>query len=143
VWSDFHHIEKVKKQEKSFFQKSKFFPFRGFFCPQKSQELANLKKPEKTKSLKMFVFYTFQVNSHKYATFCVLVKMHVLQPKHTKLKSEEARILLSKYDITLLQLPKIKKIDPALPEDTKTGDIIKIERKVDDKKVVYYRVVVD
>lgn len=68
--------------------------------------------------------------------------MHVLQPKHTKLKLEEAKVLLSKFDITPLQLPKIKKTDPALPEDASIGNIIKIERKIDDKRVVYYRIVV-
>lgn len=67
--------------------------------------------------------------------------MHILQPKHTKIKSEEVKALLSKLNITPLQLPKIKKTDPALPEDVKIGDIIKIERKVDDKRVIYYRVV--
>lgn len=68
--------------------------------------------------------------------------MHILQPKHIKLKPEEAKALLVKLNVTLSQLPKIKKRDPALPEDAKVGDIIKIERKTEAGKVLYYRVVV-
>ena len=68
--------------------------------------------------------------------------MHILQPKHTKLKPEEVKIILDKLNINMFQLPKINKKDPFLPEESNVGDIIKIERKVKDKKVVYYRVVV-
>ncbi len=68
--------------------------------------------------------------------------MHVLQPKHTKLKKEEAEELLKKYNISKIQLPKILEDDPALPEGVSRGDIIKIERKIEDKIEVYYRVVV-
>jgi len=68
--------------------------------------------------------------------------MHILQPKHTKLKSEEIQKLLSELNISLSQLPKIKIEDPALPEGINVGDIIKIERKSEDKTIVYYRVVV-
>lgn len=69
--------------------------------------------------------------------------MHILQPKHIKLKSEEAEILLQKLNISLSQLPKIRKKDPALPEDVNVGDIIKIERKTSDGQVIiYYRVIV-
>jgi DNA-directed RNA polymerase subunit H (RpoH/RPB5) len=68
--------------------------------------------------------------------------MHILQPKHTKLSQEEAKVLLSKYKIHPYQLPKIKKTDPVLPETIKVGDIIKIERKSDNRKIFYYRVVI-
>lgn len=68
--------------------------------------------------------------------------MHVLQPKHSKLKSEEVKSLLKKLNISLNQLPKIKKDDAALPPDVKPGDIIKIERKSETGKSSYYRVVV-
>jgi DNA-directed RNA polymerase subunit H len=67
--------------------------------------------------------------------------MHILQPKHTKLKQNEVKELLQKLNISITQLPKILKTDPALPEDIKSGDLIKIERKTDDGKSVYYRVV--
>ncbi|MCX6742359.1 MAG: DNA-directed RNA polymerase subunit H [Candidatus Pacearchaeota archaeon] len=68
--------------------------------------------------------------------------MHVLQPKHTKLSRDEAKQVISKLCISAMQLPKIKVTDPALPKDTQLGDVIKIERKYDNKKIIYYRVVV-
>ncbi len=70
--------------------------------------------------------------------------MHILQPKHIKLKPEEANILLEKLNITALQLPKIKKDDSALLniDDIKAGDIIKIERKTHLGKIIYYRIVI-
>lgn len=69
--------------------------------------------------------------------------MHILQPKHSKLKSEEASQLLQKLNISHSQLPKIKKSDIMLPPDAEVGDIIKVERKTEDGKIVlYYRVVV-
>lgn len=67
--------------------------------------------------------------------------MHILQPKHTKLTSEETEKLLSGLNISLAQLPKIKIIDPSLPEGCDLGDIVKIERTIEDKKTFYYRVV--
>ena len=67
--------------------------------------------------------------------------MHILQPKHSKLNEKESEALLNKLNVSRSQLPKISSIDPALPENCKAGDIIKIERKEDDKIVVYYRVV--
>jgi DNA-directed RNA polymerase subunit H (RpoH/RPB5) len=68
--------------------------------------------------------------------------MHILQPKHTKLKEEEAKKLLEQYNISKNQLPKINAVDPALPENSSVGDIIKIERKDEDNIIVFYRVVV-
>ena len=68
--------------------------------------------------------------------------MHILQPKHVKLKKEEAQELLDKFNISVSQLPKINAEDPALPEGCQKGDVIKIERKVDEKIYIYYRVVI-
>ena len=68
--------------------------------------------------------------------------MHILQPKHSKLKPDEVAKLLEKYNISLSQLPKIKANDRAFPEECKVGDIIKIERKDKIKTAEYYRVVV-
>ena len=68
--------------------------------------------------------------------------MHILQPKHIKLKPQEAKLLLEKLKITASQLPKIKKQDPALSADVKVGDIIKIERKTDIGVVIYYRIII-
>lgn len=69
--------------------------------------------------------------------------MHSLQPKQTKLKSEEVDKLLVTLNISLAQLPKIKISDPTLPENCNISDIIKIERTLLDnnKPAIYYRVV--
>jgi DNA-directed RNA polymerase subunit H len=67
--------------------------------------------------------------------------MHILQPNHTKLKPEEAEKILSELNVSLVQLPKIKISDPALKEKCEISDIIKIERMIDGKKSIYYRVV--
>ena len=67
--------------------------------------------------------------------------MHILQPKHTKLKPNEAHELLTKYNASLSQLPKIKIDDPVVPTGCQPGDVLKIERKEGDKLNVYYRVV--
>jgi len=66
--------------------------------------------------------------------------MHALQPKHVKLKPEEVKKLLAKYNISLSQLPKIKVDDPAIPEGTVPGEVFRIERKEGDKIKFYYRV---
>ncbi len=73
--------------------------------------------------------------------------MHILQPKHIKLKKEEVDKLLSDMNISLTQLPKIKITDPALSEGFEIGDVLKIERieidEKENKKInLYYRVVV-
>lgn len=68
--------------------------------------------------------------------------MHALQPKHTKLKPEEVKQLLEKYNISASQLPKLKSNDPAAPQGCVPGEVLKIERKEDDKLRVFYRVVV-
>lgn len=71
--------------------------------------------------------------------------MHILQPKHIKLKEKEEQELLQRLNISKAQLPKILSNDPGLPEDCSVGDIIKIERKEPEsegKVNVYYRVVV-
>jgi DNA-directed RNA polymerase subunit H (RpoH/RPB5) len=71
-----------------------------------------------------------------------LLKMHILQPKHTKLKEKETQEVLEKFNISKAQLPKILSNDPALPDECIVGDVIKIERKEGDKTHIYYRVVV-
>ena len=67
--------------------------------------------------------------------------MHILQPKHTKLKTDEVKDLLEKYNISAAQLPKIKSTDPVVPEGSVPGEILKIERHEGDNVHVYYRVV--
>ena len=68
--------------------------------------------------------------------------MHALQPKHIKLKSDEVKQLLDKYNISASQLPKLKADDPGLPEGCQTGDIVKIERAFRDRTRTYFRMVI-
>jgi len=68
--------------------------------------------------------------------------MHVLQPKHSKITEKEAEELLTKFNISKAQLPKILSTDPTLPEGYSIGDIIKIQRKEGDETFVSHRVVI-
>jgi len=65
-------------------------------------------------------------------------------PKHELLSYEQAQELLKKLNISLKQLPKIKKTDAAIKElNAKRGSIIKITRNSQTAGVYYYyRVVV-
>ncbi|RME55346.1 DNA-directed RNA polymerase subunit H [Candidatus Woesearchaeota archaeon] len=71
------------------------------------------------------------------------ISKHILVPKHTKLSDEEVKSLLEEYNISLKQLPKILKNDPAISDlGAKPGDVIKIERHSPTVgKTYYYRVV--
>jgi DNA-directed RNA polymerase subunit H (RpoH/RPB5) len=68
--------------------------------------------------------------------------MHILQPKQSKLNVKDSEELLRKLNISVAQLPKALSTDPGLPEGCEVGDLIKIERKVEDAIEIYYRVVV-
>ncbi|MBU0466331.1 MAG: DNA-directed RNA polymerase subunit H [Nanoarchaeota archaeon] len=68
--------------------------------------------------------------------------MHILQPKHTKLKPDEVKKLLNKYNLSFSQLPRIRIDDPVIPEECTPGDVFKVERREGDKIVNYFRVVV-
>ncbi len=70
--------------------------------------------------------------------------MHVLQPKHIKLKEDEAVKLLVKYNIIKEQLPRIKISDPAIADlSIKKGDVVRILRKDEGgSENEYFRVVV-
>jgi DNA-directed RNA polymerase subunit H len=74
----------------------------------------------------------------------MIFKMHILQPKHTKLNEKDVEELLNKLNIAKSQIPKILLTDPALPNECAIGDIIKIDRKDSETGEVnsYYRVVV-
>lgn len=71
------------------------------------------------------------------------VQDHIFVPKHTKLSDEEKQKVLEQFNISLNQLPRILKSDPAIAEfDAKPGDVIKIERKsVTTGKSFFFRVV--
>lgn len=69
-------------------------------------------------------------------------KMHVLQPKYTKLKQNEVDKLLTDLNISLAQIPKIKVNDAIMEDKYEVSDVLMIERKnADGKAVTYYRVV--
>jgi DNA-directed RNA polymerase subunit H len=59
----------------------------------------------------------------------IVIKKHILMPPHAKLSEKEKQELFEKYHISLKELPKIKKDDPAVASlNVKIGDVIKIIR---------------
>jgi DNA-directed RNA polymerase subunit H len=71
------------------------------------------------------------------------VSNHKLVPDHTVLDDDELEDVLEEYNIRETDLPKIKRADPALPDDAEIGDVIKITRdsRTTDQAVVYRLVV--
>ena len=71
----------------------------------------------------------------------LIIKSHILKPKHAKLSDKEKKELFSKYKITFTELPKIRSTDAALADlGAKEGDIIKITRKsLTAGTTTYYR----
>lgn len=67
--------------------------------------------------------------------------MHVLQPKYTKLKKEDIDKLVKKFNISIVQLPKISKDDVCVPGNCERGDVLMIERKINGEAEEYFRVV--
>ncbi|MBL7100338.1 MAG: DNA-directed RNA polymerase subunit H [Nanoarchaeota archaeon] len=70
---------------------------------------------------------------------------HEFVPKHVKLSEPETEKLLSSYNISKKQLPKILKGDAAIKDlELNQGDVVKIIRKsATSSESVYYRVVVN
>ena len=63
-------------------------------------------------------------------------KDHVMVPVHSKLSVQDKKELLKKYNITLTQLPKMHRTDSAISHlNVKEGDVIKIERKGEEKNI--------
>jgi DNA-directed RNA polymerase subunit H len=71
------------------------------------------------------------------------VSQHELVPEHTLLEEAELEPVLEEYDIDRTDLPKIKRKDPALPDEASVGDVVKIVRdsRTTDTAVVYRLVV--
>ena len=67
-----------------------------------------------------------------------------LVPEHIVLNSNEKEELLKKFNVSLKQLPKIKKTDPvAVVLKAEKGDVIRIKRNEPNiGEYYYYRVVV-
>jgi DNA-directed RNA polymerase subunit H len=74
----------------------------------------------------------------------VEVSQHTLVPEHTLVEDgDEIDAVLAEYDISRTDLPKIKRTDPALPDEAATGDVVRIERdsRTTDRAVVYRLVI--
>ena len=73
------------------------------------------------------------------------VSKHNLVPKHSKLNEKEKQEILAAYGITVKELPKMFRKDPAIIHlNAIVGDVIKIQRDSPTAKyAVFYRGVVD
>ncbi|EMA48927.1 DNA-directed RNA polymerase subunit H [Halococcus morrhuae DSM 1307] len=73
----------------------------------------------------------------------VEVSQHTLVPEHRLIDDDEIDALLAEYDISRTDLPKIKRTDPALPDEAATGDVVRIERdsRTTDRAVVHRLVI--
>jgi len=73
------------------------------------------------------------------------IKKHVLVPKHSKLSEKDKKDLISKYNISVYDLPLIKKNDSAIKDlEVKAGDVIKIVRQSPTAgESLFYRCVVN
>ena len=71
------------------------------------------------------------------------VSTHELVPEHTVLEDAAFEDVMEEYNIQKTDLPKIKRTDPALPDEAEVGDVIKIVRdsRTTDEAVVYRLVV--
>jgi len=56
------------------------------------------------------------------------VSQHELVPDHLILEDAEIDSVLDEYGLSRTDLPKIKRNDPALPDDAVPGDVLKIVR---------------
>ncbi|WP_144927122.1 DNA-directed RNA polymerase subunit H [Halorubrum salsamenti] len=71
------------------------------------------------------------------------VSQHELVPDHVLLEPEEVDEVLAEYDVKRTNLPKIKRTDPALPDEADVGDVVKIVRNSrTTEEAVVYRLVV-
>ncbi|MFC7019708.1 MULTISPECIES: DNA-directed RNA polymerase subunit H [Haloarcula] len=71
------------------------------------------------------------------------VSQHDLVPDHSVVDEEDLEAVLDEYDIKRTDLPKIKRADPALPDDAEEGDVVRIVRdsRTTDQAIVYRLVV--
>ncbi len=72
------------------------------------------------------------------------VSQHDLVPEHDVIEESALEDVLDEYDIDRTDLPKIKKTDPALPDEATVGDVIEIVRDSRTaEQAIVYRLVVD
>lgn len=71
------------------------------------------------------------------------ITKHSFVPKHVKLDDNEKEEMLKKFNVSLKQLPRISRKDPAIKHlQLKSGDVLKITRKSPTAgEAVYYRVI--
>lgn len=71
------------------------------------------------------------------------VSQHDLVPDHSVVDDEQLDDVMEEYGIEPTDLPKIKRTDPALPDDAEVGDVIEIVRdsRTADTATVYRLVV--
>ena len=71
------------------------------------------------------------------------VSQHELVPDHTVLDGDEIETVMEEYNIKKTDLPRIKRADPALPDEAAVGDVVRIDRdsRTTDQAVVYRLVV--
>ena len=71
------------------------------------------------------------------------VSQHELVPDHTVVEDADLEGVLQEYNIKKTDLPKIKRADPALPDEASIGDVVRITRdsRTTDQAVVYRLVV--
>jgi DNA-directed RNA polymerase subunit H len=71
------------------------------------------------------------------------VSQHELVPEHTVVDEEAIDGVLDEYNVDRTDLPKIKRTDPALPDEAEVGDVVRIVRdsRTTDQAVVYRLVV--
>ncbi|PNW40102.1 UNVERIFIED_CONTAM: DNA-directed RNA polymerase subunit H [Euhalothece sp. KZN 001] len=72
------------------------------------------------------------------------VTQHRLVPDHEVIDEDEVSTILARYGIEASDLPKIRRRDPALPEDAAEGDVIRITRDSrTTERAVSYRLVIE
>jgi DNA-directed RNA polymerase subunit H len=71
------------------------------------------------------------------------VSQHELVPEHSIVDEDTLEDVLEEYNIKKTDLPKIKRTDPAAPDEAQVGDVIKVVRdsRTTDQAVVYRLVV--
>ncbi|KTG10857.1 DNA-directed RNA polymerase subunit H [Haloprofundus marisrubri] len=71
------------------------------------------------------------------------VSQHKLVPEHTLVDEEAVDEVLQEYNVERTNLPKIKRKDPAVPDEAESGDVVRIVRdsRTTDQAVVYRLVI--
>jgi DNA-directed RNA polymerase subunit H len=75
----------------------------------------------------------------------IVINKHNLMPKHSLCNDKEKQEILTKYNATIKEMPKISPNDAGLSAlKAKQGDMVKIERNdIIMGKTYFYRVVSD